>query len=366
MILCWSSYKLVLARLLVLIDTGSSVDLIFHQTLIKMVVDLKDIKPSSRVLTSFNGSSTQLLGTIRLNVFVGGMSKLVKFNVIDTKTQYNTIMGTPWLHMMKAVPSTYHRDAVGAERVRIGPRKGQRVEVGGNRIYVEQVQGDSTGESDNESQASQHSRYHNRRQPAADNLGNLKLRIPPFHGKNDPDAYMEWEKKIELVFNSQQYNEEREADVNEDDEATMARFQGGLNRDIQDRLEFQEYENMDELLHKAILIEQQNKRKSASKTQYGFASKSAYSKDDKSSTKPKEESSSLEARLDDKDKGPATAIRSRNVKCFKCQGFGHYANECTNKKVIKVLANGDVVSEDEKTDQDLMMNAWSTRSKEKC
>ncbi|KAF8081732.1 hypothetical protein N665_0869s0014 [Sinapis alba] len=53
----------------VLIDTGSSVDLIFRQTLIKMMVDLKDIKPSSRALTGFNGLSTTLLGTIRLNVF---------------------------------------------------------------------------------------------------------------------------------------------------------------------------------------------------------------------------------------------------------------------------------------------------------
>ncbi|KAF8100593.1 hypothetical protein N665_0221s0070 [Sinapis alba] len=94
----------------VLVDTGSSVDLIFRQTLIKMLVDLKEHqKPSSRALTGFNGSSTTLLGTIRLNVFVGGVSKLIKFSVIDTVTQYNAILGTPWLHSMKAVPSTYHQ-----------------------------------------------------------------------------------------------------------------------------------------------------------------------------------------------------------------------------------------------------------------
>jgi len=40
-----------------------------------------------------------------------------------------------------------------------------------------------------------------------DNLGGFKLKIPPFHGKNDPDAYLEWEKKIELVFNLQHYTE---------------------------------------------------------------------------------------------------------------------------------------------------------------
>lgn len=41
----------------------------------------------------------------------------------------------------------------------------------------------------------------------------------------------------------------------------MACFQAGLNRDIQDRLEMQDYDDMDELLHKNILIDQQNKRK---------------------------------------------------------------------------------------------------------
>ncbi|XP_013632851.1 PREDICTED: uncharacterized protein LOC106338416 [Brassica oleracea var. oleracea] len=50
----------------VLIDTRSSVDLIFRGTLQKMGVDLDDIKPSSRTLTGFNGSSETIVGTIRL------------------------------------------------------------------------------------------------------------------------------------------------------------------------------------------------------------------------------------------------------------------------------------------------------------
>lgn len=42
-----------------------------------------------------------------------------------------------------------------------------------------------------------------------ENLGGYKMKVPPFHGKNDPDAYLDWEKKMELVFNCQNY-----ADVN--------------------------------------------------------------------------------------------------------------------------------------------------------
>ncbi|XP_048628323.1 uncharacterized protein LOC125597842 [Brassica napus] len=74
-----------------------------------MGVDLRDMKPSSRTLTGFNGASEQMIGTIRLPVYAGGITRTVKFSVIRAKAPYNAILGTPWLHSMKAVPSTYHQ-----------------------------------------------------------------------------------------------------------------------------------------------------------------------------------------------------------------------------------------------------------------
>ena len=40
------------------------------------------------------------------------------------------------------------------------------------------------------------------------NLGNIKLKIPSFQGRNDSEAYLEWEKKMELIFDYQHYTEE--------------------------------------------------------------------------------------------------------------------------------------------------------------
>ncbi|CAA7038246.1 unnamed protein product [Microthlaspi erraticum] len=34
-----------------------------------------------------------------------------------------------------------------------------------------------------------------------ENLGGYKMKIPPFHGRNNPDEYMDWEKKCEFNFN---------------------------------------------------------------------------------------------------------------------------------------------------------------------
>ncbi|XP_013614865.1 PREDICTED: uncharacterized protein LOC106321095 [Brassica oleracea var. oleracea] len=93
----------------VLIDTGSSVDLICRDTLDKMEVDLRDMKRSSRSLTGFNGASETMIGTIKLPVYACGVIRTVKFSVIRMKAPYNAILRTPWLHSVKAVSSTYHQ-----------------------------------------------------------------------------------------------------------------------------------------------------------------------------------------------------------------------------------------------------------------
>ena len=41
-----------------------------------------------------------------------------------------------------------------------------------------------------------------------DSLGGLKLKITEFKGTADPEEYLEWENKIELVFNCRDYTQE--------------------------------------------------------------------------------------------------------------------------------------------------------------
>ncbi|KAG7599415.1 Reverse transcriptase RNA-dependent DNA polymerase [Arabidopsis suecica] len=304
--------------------------------------------------------------------------------------------------------------------------------------------------SSRESQRRPHRRAREGRDLLQDNLKGLKLKIPPFHGKNDPDAYLEWEKKIEIVFNLQHYTEinrvrvattgfydyalswwdqlvtsrrrnqeypleswsemkaimrkrfvpshyHRElhlklrnltqgsrsveeyykemetlmlrADILEEREATMSRFLGGLNREIQDRLETQHYMEMEEMLHKAILFEQQIKRKSSSRSSYGsgaVASKSSYPREERTSSYQREskpfvnsraESKPYAAVQDHKGKAEVTTSRVRDVRCYKCQGKGHYANECPNKRVMILLDNGDIESEEETPDSPTSLEA---------
>jgi len=41
------------------------------------------------------------------------------------------------------------------------------------------------------------------------NLGSVKLKIPAFKGKTDPEAYLDWKKKVEMVFDIHRYSEEK-------------------------------------------------------------------------------------------------------------------------------------------------------------
>ncbi|KAG7583672.1 Ribonuclease H-like superfamily [Arabidopsis suecica] len=92
-----------------LIDTGSSVDLIFLSTLQRMGISKADIIGPPAPLVAFTSDTSMSLGNIKLPVLAAGVPKIVKFIVFDRPAAYNIILGTPWIYQMKAIPSTYHQ-----------------------------------------------------------------------------------------------------------------------------------------------------------------------------------------------------------------------------------------------------------------
>ncbi|KAG7567966.1 Retrotransposon gag domain [Arabidopsis thaliana x Arabidopsis arenosa] len=92
-----------------LIDTGSSVDLIFLSTLQRMGISKADIIGTPAPLVAFTSDTSMSLGNIKLPVLAAGVPKIVEFFVFDRPAAYNIILGTPWIYQMKAIPLTYHQ-----------------------------------------------------------------------------------------------------------------------------------------------------------------------------------------------------------------------------------------------------------------
>ncbi|KAI3757691.1 hypothetical protein L6452_05234 [Arctium lappa] len=93
----------------VLVDGGSSANIIFLDTIIAMGLDKSKIVRRSTMFVGFNGDAMSTYGEIVLPVYAKGINKQTRFNVIDCSSEYNVILGRRWIHKMKAIPSTYHQ-----------------------------------------------------------------------------------------------------------------------------------------------------------------------------------------------------------------------------------------------------------------
>nr|CAN68426.1 hypothetical protein VITISV_022197 [Vitis vinifera] len=93
----------------ILVDPGSSADLVQASVVGHMRHTLTGLENPGRILSGFNGSSTTSLGDIVLPVQAGPVTLNVQFSVVQELSPFNVILGRTWLHYMKAIPSTYHQ-----------------------------------------------------------------------------------------------------------------------------------------------------------------------------------------------------------------------------------------------------------------
>ncbi|XP_059436327.1 uncharacterized protein LOC132169285 [Corylus avellana] len=96
----------------VLVDNGSSADILYWPVFKQMGVDRDRIQPFDSPLVGFAREQVQPMGLISLSVTVGTgprqSTTMVDFLVIDRPSTYNAIIGRPSLNKLKAVTSTYH------------------------------------------------------------------------------------------------------------------------------------------------------------------------------------------------------------------------------------------------------------------
>ena len=94
-----------------LVDNGSSANVMYMTAFQQMKLDLKRLKPFGSLLVSFSEDRVYSKDIISLQIitstYPAQVMRMVDFLIVDCPSSYNVILGRPTLNCLKAVTSIY-------------------------------------------------------------------------------------------------------------------------------------------------------------------------------------------------------------------------------------------------------------------
>ncbi|XP_006366953.1 uncharacterized protein [Solanum tuberosum] len=274
-----------------------------------------------------------------------------------------------------------------------------------------------------------------------DNINSIKMKMPSFKGTRDPDMpafkgtrdpdlYLDWERRVEAIFDCHNYSEGKkvklavvefsdyaaswwkklardrlqeelppiatwaemkrvmrkrfipsyfqrdlqsrlqrlkqgsmsvdeyfksmdmamiQANCMEEEEATIARFLNGLNTEIANVVEIQQYVTLDELVDLSVKVEKQIEKKQQNnswRSRPNTISKKPWStQEGKAPSKPQDDRGKGKVEEGGKTFNPKSSKPSSSIQCHKCHGRGHMMHECPSRRNILLRENGEYESE---------------------
>ena len=96
----------------VLIDNGSSTDIILASAFEKRGIGREKLEPVNAHLLGFSGEKVLPLGLVQLVLTLKyppcQATTMIKFLIVDAPSAYNMLLGRPSLNAIRAIPSAYH------------------------------------------------------------------------------------------------------------------------------------------------------------------------------------------------------------------------------------------------------------------
>ena len=92
-----------------LVDTGSSLNVLPKGALDRLNCEGLVLKPSDIIVRVFDGSKRTVHGEVDLPIKVGSQVFNSTFYIMYICTAYSCLLGLPWIHKAGAVTSTLHQ-----------------------------------------------------------------------------------------------------------------------------------------------------------------------------------------------------------------------------------------------------------------
>ncbi|KAI5390428.1 hypothetical protein KIW84_075664 [Lathyrus oleraceus] len=93
----------------VLVDTGSSLNVLPKSTLSRLPYQGAPMRYSGVIVKAFDGSRKTVIGKVELLMKIGPSDFQINFQVMDIHKAYSCLLGSPWIHEAGAVTSTLHQ-----------------------------------------------------------------------------------------------------------------------------------------------------------------------------------------------------------------------------------------------------------------
>ena len=93
---------------MVLIDNGIALNVCHLKTVSCLGLSIEDFVPIDQHVRAYDNSRREVLGTVILELTIGPMIKKVEFQVLNIASCFSMLLGRPWIHDTKAVPSSLY------------------------------------------------------------------------------------------------------------------------------------------------------------------------------------------------------------------------------------------------------------------
>ena len=93
----------------VLLDNGSALNIYPLATAIALGYAPSEFGSSTHTVRAYDSTRRKVMGTLEIELLIGPTTFITLFQVLRIPTSFNLLLGRPWIHRARVIPSSLHQ-----------------------------------------------------------------------------------------------------------------------------------------------------------------------------------------------------------------------------------------------------------------